>query len=168
MQKQGRPGWSQKRQHHKDILRPSRGVEVSVAPQTEQHPKFARRIQVAALLECPRPDADDDHQATHRPKRKKVAGAFLVGVASYIGQRHNEFLVGPRGVRRVARDCDPIATWPSLRAVESRYPAIESWSSTLRPWAFWRNASPKTAAGSRRAGRMGASQSSDVAERLPP
>lgn len=47
-----------------------------------------------------------------------VFATILVGVAPYMGQGHNEVLVGPRGVRRVARDCDLIATWPSLRAVE--------------------------------------------------
>jgi hypothetical protein len=47
-----------------------------------------------------------------------VFATILVGVAPYMGQGHNEVLVGPRGVRRVARDCDLVATWPSLRAVE--------------------------------------------------
>ena len=47
-----------------------------------------------------------------------VFATILVGVAPYMGQGHNEVFVGPRGVRRVARDCDLIATWPSLRAVE--------------------------------------------------
>ena len=51
-----------------------------------------------------------------------VFATILVGVAPYMGQGHNEVLVGPRGVRRVARDCDLIATWPSLRAVEVKVP----------------------------------------------
>ncbi|MGH7643662.1 MAG: hypothetical protein ACRENX_11770 [Candidatus Dormibacteria bacterium] len=47
---------------------------------------------------------------------------ILVAVASYIGQGHNEIFVGPRGIRRVVRNCDLVATWASLESVEVTIP----------------------------------------------
>jgi hypothetical protein len=47
---------------------------------------------------------------------------LLVMVASFIGQSHNQVFVGPRGLRREARDCDLIAPWESLTGLEVRVP----------------------------------------------
>ena len=51
-----------------------------------------------------------------------VFAAALVSVSSFVGQGHNEVFVGARGIRRVSRDCDLIATWNALQAVEVRVP----------------------------------------------
>jgi hypothetical protein len=57
--------------------------------------------------------------------------AVLASVGSFFGQAHNEVFVGPRGIRRVSRDCDLTATWPSLRAVEVRVPGNRIVAFTL-------------------------------------
>ena len=55
-----------------------------------------------------------------------LALAFFTGVfvtvASYLGQGRNELFVGPRGIRRRARNCDLTATWPSLRRLVVNVP----------------------------------------------
>jgi hypothetical protein len=51
-----------------------------------------------------------------------VFATALVAVGSYFGQAHNEVFVGPRGIRRVSRDCDLTATWPSLRSLDVNVP----------------------------------------------
>jgi hypothetical protein len=48
--------------------------------------------------------------------------AGVVAISSFLGQGHNEVFVGPRGVRRVSRDCDLTASWPSLRGLTVRVP----------------------------------------------
>ncbi|HVB14426.1 MAG TPA: hypothetical protein VNH38_06705 [Candidatus Dormibacteraeota bacterium] len=51
-----------------------------------------------------------------------VFATAMASVASYIGQGHNEVFVGPRGIRRVARNCDLIASWRSLQGVGVKVP----------------------------------------------
>jgi hypothetical protein len=51
-----------------------------------------------------------------------VFTAGVVGIASFVGQGHNEVFVGPRGVRRVSRNCNLTATWSSLRGLKVRVP----------------------------------------------
>ncbi len=51
-----------------------------------------------------------------------VFASVVVVLASFLGQAHNEVFVGPRGIRRVSRDCDLVASWSSLRGVEVRIP----------------------------------------------
>ncbi|MGH7692242.1 MAG: hypothetical protein ACRENY_06445 [Candidatus Dormibacteria bacterium] len=51
-----------------------------------------------------------------------VLATAVAGATSYMGQGHNEVFVGPRGLRRVARNCDMIATWGALRGVQVKVP----------------------------------------------
>jgi len=51
-----------------------------------------------------------------------IFATALVAVGSFFGQAHNEVFVGPRGIRRVSRNCDLTATWPSLRSLDVTVP----------------------------------------------
>jgi|GEM_PF-3864474 len=54
---------------------------------------------------------------TWSPLALGVFTVLLVIVASYLGQGRNELFVGPKGIRRRARNCDLTASWPSLRRI---------------------------------------------------
>jgi hypothetical protein len=51
-----------------------------------------------------------------------VFASAVIVFASFFGQAHNEVFVGPRGIRRVSRDCDLVASWSALRSVEVKVP----------------------------------------------
>ncbi|HEY6538630.1 MAG TPA: hypothetical protein VI138_06275 [Candidatus Dormibacteraeota bacterium] len=53
-----------------------------------------------------------------------ILATIWVGVSSFVGQGHNEVFVGPRGIRRVVRDCEMIASWPSLEGLAVEVPGV--------------------------------------------
>ncbi|MFZ0994580.1 MAG: hypothetical protein WAO09_01170 [Candidatus Dormiibacterota bacterium] len=59
---------------------------------------------------------------TWSPLALAIFTVLLVTVASYLGQGRNELFVGPRGIRRRARNCDLTASWPSLRCLVVNVP----------------------------------------------
>jgi hypothetical protein len=59
---------------------------------------------------------------TWSPLALAIFTALLVTVASYLGQGRNELFIGPRGIRRRARNCDLTASWPSLRRLVVNVP----------------------------------------------
>jgi hypothetical protein len=59
---------------------------------------------------------------TWSPLALAIFTVLLVTVASYLGQGRNELFVGPKGIRRRARNCDLTASWPSLRRLVVNVP----------------------------------------------
>jgi hypothetical protein len=59
---------------------------------------------------------------TWSPLALALFTVLLVTFASYSGQARNELFVGPKGIRRRARNCDLTASWTSLRRLVVKVP----------------------------------------------